>query len=339
MKVTIVDIAKELKIDPSTVSLALRDSPKISAKTTERVKETAAKMGYQINPYVSALMSARRQGKLPKDPPAIAFITSSDSLDGWKEMYNANEFHVGCLNVAQSLGMKLEPFWIGEKSMSAERLNDILYNRGIQGGVFLPTGTFREKMNHEWQHLAAVSYGIYDISPSMDRVKADHYGNMEKILGTLTDMGFNRIGFVMDIPYPYTNHNRWLGAYLMVQRELPTRRRLAPWLESDPSLESFKSWYEKQKPDVIICVHAESVNGWLTKLGHSVPGDISLATLGTAREDKRYSGMIENSATCGKLAMEMLLDRIHHNQFGSPDSPRYITVRGRWNPGQTLRAP
>ncbi len=339
LKITIIEVAEKLGIHPSTVSLALRDSPKISEKTKTQVKKTAESMGYRVNPYISALMSARRQGKLPTNPPTVAFITSSDTSDGWKEMYNAIEFHEGCSDVAQSLGMRIEQFWIGDKSMTAKRLNDILYNRGIQGAVLLPTGCHREKLNHEWQHLAAVSYGIFDIAPGIDRVKADHYGNMEKVLGTLIDNGFLRIGFVMDIPYPYKNHNRWLAAYLIYQRGLPPRKRLSPWLDLAPSADKFKLWFEKEKPEVIVCVHTENVIEWLNQMSLKIPSDVGLVTLGTAQENKRFSGIIENSAACGKLAMEMLIDSIYHNQFGAPESPRYVTVRGRWNPGETLFAP
>jgi LacI family transcriptional regulator len=338
VKITIIDVAEKLGLHYSTVSLALRDSPKIPETTKTRVKQAAAEMGYQINPYISALMSARRQGKLPKDPPTLAFITSSAAPGKWKEMYNAQEFHEGCIQVAGSLGMRIEPFWIGEPAMSAKRLNDILFTRGIQGAILLPTGCHREKMNHSWEHLAAVSYGIYDIVPGIDRVKADHYGNMEKILDTLTQSRFERIGFVMDSPYPYKNHNRWLAAYLMYQRELPIRKRIVPWLDPAPSFAGFQNWMTKTKPNVIVCVHAETVNAWLKTLSIQIPKDISLVTLGTAREDKSFSGIIENSATCGKLAIEILLDRIHNNQFGPPESPRYVTVRGRWNSGQTLRS-
>ena len=339
MKITIVDIAKKLDINPSTVSLALRDSPKISAKTTALVKKTAEEMGYRRNPYVSALMSARRQGKTPDNPPAIAFITSSDSPEGWQEKYASTEFYAGCANIAASLGMKLESFWIGEKTMSAERLNEILYNRGIQGAILLPTGTFRHKMNHDWQHIAAVSYGIYDIAPGIDRVKADFYGNMEQVISCLTEQGISRIGFAMDTPYPYKNNNRWLAAYLMYTRDLSPRKRLQPFLDEKPTAASFHAWFEKQKPDVIICIDPVLVEKWLQQIDCRVPEDVGLVTMGMARQGKSFSGIIENAATCGKIAMEMLLDRIHHNQFGTPEAPRYVTVRGRWNPGKTLHVP
>lgn len=252
-------------------------------------------------------------------------------------MHNANKFHEGCVNVAQSLGMRIEPFWIGGESMTAKRLDDILYNRGIQGAIFLPTGNFRGKMNHAWDRLAAVSYGIYDITPGIDRVKADHYGNMEKVINILTEQNFTRIGFIMDIPYPYKNNNRWLAAYLLYLHNLPARKRLSPWLDPSPDIEKFQDWLNKEQPDVIICIDAEKVKSWLEKLGYNIPKDISLVTLSTAREGKVFCGIVENSSTCGKLAMEMLLDRIHHNQFGPPDAPHYVTVRGRWTPGTTLR--
>lgn len=55
MKVTIVDIAKKLKVTPSTVSRALADNERVSIKTRELVKRTAAEMGYQPNVIASSL--------------------------------------------------------------------------------------------------------------------------------------------------------------------------------------------------------------------------------------------------------------------------------------------
>jgi len=96
------------------------------------------------------------------------------------EMHNSKQFSEGCHRVAYGLGIRIENFWIGENSLTAKRLNDILYRRGSQGAILLPTGVWREKMNHAWKNLATVSFGIYNLTPSTDRVKADHYGNMEK---------------------------------------------------------------------------------------------------------------------------------------------------------------
>ncbi len=54
-KVTIHDIAKELKVDSSTVSRALNNSVRISKKTKEKIQAKALKMGYQRNVLASNL--------------------------------------------------------------------------------------------------------------------------------------------------------------------------------------------------------------------------------------------------------------------------------------------
>lgn len=54
--VTIKDIAGKLGISYSTVSLALRNSPKIKKDTTELVKKTAREMGYRPNSVARSLV-------------------------------------------------------------------------------------------------------------------------------------------------------------------------------------------------------------------------------------------------------------------------------------------
>ena len=58
--VTIVDLARELKISPSTVSRALRDHPAIKNQTKKVVQELAKKMGYQPNTLALSLLNKRR---------------------------------------------------------------------------------------------------------------------------------------------------------------------------------------------------------------------------------------------------------------------------------------
>ena len=58
-KVTIYDISEKLNISAATVSRALNDNPKISAKTKELVLKTAAAMNYKQNRLAQALQSGR----------------------------------------------------------------------------------------------------------------------------------------------------------------------------------------------------------------------------------------------------------------------------------------
>jgi LacI family transcriptional regulator len=58
-EVTIYDIAQHLNLSASTVSRGLRDHPAIRQETVKRIKEAAASMGYQQNPFASNLRKNR----------------------------------------------------------------------------------------------------------------------------------------------------------------------------------------------------------------------------------------------------------------------------------------
>ncbi|VGO12538.1 HTH-type transcriptional repressor CytR [Pontiella desulfatans] len=339
MKVTMDDVAKKLGVSNATVSLALNNSPKIARATREKVLAAAKELGYQTNPYISALMAARRQGRNPTQTPVIALITPTREEGEWKTNYHLQRFIDGSSNTAASLGIRTETFWIGEKNMTARRMNDILCNRGIRGAIMLTHGVWGKKLDYAWQNIATVTYGVRQLEPDTDWVAADFYGNMEKTLGILRRHNLERIGFVMDKPFPYTHHNRWLAAYLMEQQRVAVKpiKKIKPWLDPEPSFESFSKWFHASKPEAIICVRPPTVMGWLERMGLNVPEDIGVVTIGTAETGGEISGIVENTRTSGKLAVEMLLERIYHGEFGNYSEPHHVTVSGVWNRGKTLK--
>ena len=59
MKITIKDIAKALKVSTGTVSKAMQDYPDIGVETKKKVKEYAAKIGYEPNIHASFLRTKK----------------------------------------------------------------------------------------------------------------------------------------------------------------------------------------------------------------------------------------------------------------------------------------
>ena len=55
--VTIKDIARQLDVSHTTVSLALRNHPSLPAATRARIQKLARELGYRPNPLVHALMA------------------------------------------------------------------------------------------------------------------------------------------------------------------------------------------------------------------------------------------------------------------------------------------
>lgn len=54
-EVTIYDIARTLKVSPSTVSRALNDNPLVNKTTRKKIQQTAGAMGFRLNTFASNL--------------------------------------------------------------------------------------------------------------------------------------------------------------------------------------------------------------------------------------------------------------------------------------------
>ncbi|MBS1567424.1 MAG: LacI family DNA-binding transcriptional regulator, partial [Bacteroidetes bacterium] len=91
--VTLKKLAKELRLAPSTVSRALRDSHEISQETKERVKALATKLGFQPNPYASSLRQ-NKTNTIAVIVPELQNIFFSQVLEGVEEVAREKGFHV-----------------------------------------------------------------------------------------------------------------------------------------------------------------------------------------------------------------------------------------------------
>lgn len=92
-KITIHDIARELKVTVSTVSRALNDHPAISQSTKAAVKETATRLNYRQNKLASSLRSGKSHIIGVIIPSAeISFFGSV--VHGIEKVANANGYNV-----------------------------------------------------------------------------------------------------------------------------------------------------------------------------------------------------------------------------------------------------
>ena len=81
---TISSLARQLRLSVATVSEALRDSPRVKASTSARVRRAADRAGYQPNPLISAALSAVRRGVQQQYRGTLALIDTAE--DGRAEL-------------------------------------------------------------------------------------------------------------------------------------------------------------------------------------------------------------------------------------------------------------
>jgi LacI family transcriptional regulator len=93
MSVTILKIAKDLKIAVSTVSKALSDSYEISESTKRKVLEHAKKLEYIPNPYAKSLRN-RKTRNIAVVLPEVADTFFSNAINGIDSIAHTKGYHV-----------------------------------------------------------------------------------------------------------------------------------------------------------------------------------------------------------------------------------------------------
>jgi LacI family transcriptional regulator len=92
-KTTIHDIARELKIDSSTVSRALSDSSRVKQKTKDLVESTAQRLGYQPNNLASNLRK-KKSNSIGVIVPRISRHFFSSVIEGIDDIAYAQGYNL-----------------------------------------------------------------------------------------------------------------------------------------------------------------------------------------------------------------------------------------------------
>src|SRR5882757_9576940 len=172
---TMQQIADAAGVSRMAVSLALRNSPKISAPTTARIRQLADELGYRPNPMVSALMTQLRQARDVKKPSVIAYVTAFPTEGGWRRPGPSVAFHEGARQRAGELGYTLEEWWLRRPGMTERRFCEILNTRDIHGMIVAPLPAGSGELEFDWAHFAAASISYSLPAPELNRVSNDHF--------------------------------------------------------------------------------------------------------------------------------------------------------------------
>ena len=134
---TMSEIAAKLGISKTAVSLALRNSTRISPKTKSKVRMQAKRMGYAVSPLVSTLMSNMRTSKARDNLETIVLINANRERNILQKYPIFSKYAEGVKSEAAMLGYSVYEVWLYEPGMSAEKLMRVMHSRGIRGGVEL----------------------------------------------------------------------------------------------------------------------------------------------------------------------------------------------------------
>lgn len=335
MQVTLRDIAAELGVSHVTVSLALRDHPRISAATRKRVKQKAEEMGYHPDPMLSALSHYRLTSKEKPVQATLAWLNPLKNPEKLRQHEEFSQYWKGAESTAQRLGFHLEEFMTEE--LSLKRMDTIFKTRGIRGLIIAPLSWETTPINWNdlpWQDYAAVRFGRSRQGPLLHFVTSSQVSNAMQAVEKAIEKGYGRIGFV-----GMTSPRRMFSAgFLRAQQELPENQRLPLMGYEGNSLsqhaDRLAKWIEENQPDAILTDYAP-LPTMLGELGYRVPEDIGIATM-SIHDTPVDAGIDQNPEEIGRATVRMLVSLLNEHHFGVPEIRNQILVEGRWLDGSML---
>jgi len=348
--VILADIARQAGVHVTTVSLALRNHPRLPECTRSRLQALAKEMGYAPDPALRALVAYRDKFMTHRNLQTIAYITNWTTRWGWKEVTAHPDFFAGAEGRANELGFRIEHFWMREPGLTHGRLNGILEARGIGGAIVAShVAEIDEALQFDWSHFSAVKIDYFPHHPKISNVTNDQCSIIRLAMQKVMASGYRRIGFVMHRGWDRAVDNMWSAGYLCEQQKIAPEDRIPLFLfpEREPAVidetyagaiapaRTFAQWFKMHKPEVLISKES-FVRPRMESMGLRVPRDVGFVDVFLSDFGGRTAGVRQNHHAVGATAVDLLANQLEHNTNGIPDIPTSTFVEGTWFDGKSL---
>ncbi len=336
--VTIRMLAKLAGVSTATVSLALRNDPRIRPHVRKRIQKIAAKHNYRPNPVVASLIaqvrgsrSATRQGTL-----GMVFISEA-ALNG--DELAAKEWSAAVEARANHLGYGFDRFVFCRDKENPRHLAKIIDARGIRGLIAVgpfPGGVIPAVFGAVWQKSATVVIGSRPIRPALSAVSDDQFSTAARAVHEVARLGYRRPALCLPSGLDEPEVRKFVGGVWAEQVLRPAQQRIPPFRYRPEEEREFRLWMKRHRPDVILTLRTE-IRGWLEAMGLNAPADIGLVHLDLNAGLEGWAGIQQHHQQIGFAAVDMLIGQLQRNEYGLPPFQKCQLVYGTWIPGTTVR--
>ena len=322
---TIKDLARELKLSPSTVSRALRDHPDISPKTKKRVVSLADKLDYHPDSIAQSLQTKKTK-TIGVIVPEIKQPFFASVINGIEELaYAAGYTIIVCQSnetadrevlVTRSLGSHRVAGLLVSLSRSTENLDHfkVLQRRGV------PIVFFDRVSN--------------DIEAS--KVVVDDYKGAFDVVEHLIKSGYKRIAHLAGPKNLSISKFRLKGYMDALQQEnlsFDDSMVVYGGLDNTDGIVGFQKLLNLETlPDAIFAVNDPVATGAFVMIkehGMKIPDDIAIAgfsnTYMTSLLDPPLTTVEQPSYEIGKTAAQLLMEQINSNDENF--IPKFIVLK------------
>ncbi len=325
------DIAKEIGISASAVSLGLSNSTRISDEMKKIIKSTARKLGYKPNATMSEVLSKIRTNKSNNSGETIAIF----NVKRTKQIKNSTleAYLNGAISQAKRLGYT--PLYVDLHSIEAtpQKISTMLKARGVRGGII--TGhyhkrTLTSQVLKVIKNIELVAIGVKGKAPIKTSVVLDRFQYIYTFTQKVLKLGYNRIGFVIERFADINEDGKLVGGYLRAQ--LDNREKLITpfyWSNTSDNIENINKYIRKNKLDALLS-YSTSISKILEKSKIKIAKVKIFHADNHAFPDDIFGG-ITNRAQVGAEGVRILSEILRRNCTRKKSTPPQIhSITPRW---------
>ncbi len=336
------DIALKAGVGHTTVSLALRDHPKISAETKQRILGIAQELGYAPDPMLSALAMYRSGQRAKVFQGTLAWLVNVSPDFDWKKGPYYVGYHDGAARRAAYHGYHLEQFYLEPEKLSSSRLASILQARNVSGMLVCPQGRPEAEVDFAWADFSAVTFGYSLGKPLLHTIASAHFLNTKHVMREMAARGYRRPGLVINRRLDQRCGSNVHAGFLIEQELHSDFERVPPFLDYDqirhdkPAFaRKLAEYIREHRVDAIVTADYQLLDV-LQLAGISAPRDIGVAGLSLPAQQGRMSGIVEDSEKIGEIAVDILVGMVQRGERGIPSTPIRTHLEGTWREAETL---
>jgi LacI family transcriptional regulator len=317
-------IAQEAGVSAVTVSLALRNHPRIPETTRQKIRRIADAQGYKSDPQVTKLMDHLRMRRRRNLCSNLAALRLEPSI---KPRHGAHLLE-GVQKRADLLGYALDVFDLKDPNLNPDRLGKILRSRGVEGLILLPMPPTDLSRLLNWSAFSVVATSHSILQPRFNTVVPNQFSNMMRLCARLAEAKEARIGIATAVNYDLRVNHRFTSAYLwhaMMRGGAPIRPL---FLQDGPlDVRALRNWIERNDIEVVMTEYT-LMNSIKTLLPDHFLNKVKWVYTWLPPNTVHESGIRENPEKIGTAAVDLLAAMIQRGERGIPDSPCCMEIEG-----------
>jgi len=337
--ITILELSRALKLDKSTVSRGLRDHPRVSRATRDRIKAKATEMGYIPNPAMSAIASRRfARGRTVS---LVGFLNDRPPPDRGNLPRERSVTQVAAMEEAQRLGYETIEF-------RAHRFPDgraVVREMERCGVCALVASQWAQMSDGLADPDLLAPYVCAATNPIFSRwgyraVGVDVFDGLLTIWREVRARGYRRVGFALFQHQPvHPDDLLRNAAAALCQEESGPEDRVPSFHfhQMRPiQMDALADWFRKEQPEAIIGFNNIIANA-LKQRGVRVPEDVAFASMvGSDRLTSEFATVHFFDQDIGAEAARQVDLMLKVGDFGLHPNAPITRVPVLWQEGASL---